>query len=75
MSQSKQGVVPPRVLGAGLVIAGVALAALSLTADVLGIGAPGSVFGYRQFLGTVAGLSMLVVGVALLMVNGTRPAE
>lgn len=55
----------PRVLGAVLVVAGLVLAGLSLSADAIGIGATGSSFGYKQFLGTVIGLALVVTGVTL----------
>lgn len=61
-----------RLAGVALVVLGLALVALSVLADYIGIGAGPMAFGYRQFIGLVIGLSMLVVGVALaLFPNGT----
>jgi hypothetical protein len=56
-----------RLAGVALVLIGVALVVLSVLADYIGIGAGPMAFGYRQFIGLLAGLSMLVVGLALVL--------
>jgi uncharacterized RDD family membrane protein YckC len=56
-----------RLVGSGIVLAGIVLAGLAAFADVLvpGMATPG--FGYRQFLGTAVGFSLIVVGFAIAL--------
>lgn len=63
----RRGGLSPRVAGIILAALGVALGLVSALADVIGVGKPGTTFGYRQFLGTIAGLAMLVVGTAMAL--------
>ena len=55
-----------RTLGIILLIMGLVLAALSLTADLIGLG-KGSGFGYKQIAGLVVGVGGILVGVILLV--------
>lgn len=55
-----------RMLAIVFVIAGVLLALVSVFADQVGLGAQGSTFGWKQLLGLVLGLVLLIVGVVLL---------
>ncbi len=64
---------PPRLTGTLIASAGVALALTSLLADVVGVGVPGTTFGYRQFLGTLAGLALIVVGTAIVLHENGPP--
>jgi hypothetical protein len=53
-----------KTIGIALMIVGVVVLIGSLAADVFGIGvAPG--FGYRQIIGTIAGVIVAVVGYVL----------
>ena len=52
-----------KLLGLVIVIAGALLLVLSLLADPLGIGAnEGYVFGWKQAVGTVVGVALVVIG-------------
>lgn len=54
-----------KTIGIVLLVVGIILLVLSLTADMIGIGgAPG--FGYRQLMGSVAGVVIAVVGYILM---------
>ena len=55
-----------RTIGIVLLIIGLVLAALSLTADLIGLG-EGSGFGYKQIAGLVVGVGGIIVGVVLLL--------
>jgi len=55
-----------RSIGIILFISGLVLAALSLTADLIGLG-EGSGFGYKQIAGLVVGVGGILVGVILLV--------
>mgnify|MGYP001343454392 CR=1 FL=1 len=55
----------PRTAGVALIAAGVLVAAISVLGDVLGVGATRGYYGHYQFIGTVAGLALLVLGAAL----------
>ena len=54
-------------------IVGIAALALSLGADVLGVGGNSSVFGPKQIAGTIGGIAMAFVG--LFLVLKSNPAE
>lgn len=60
-----------KLIGGGLALVGIALAGVSGFADVLGLGAMPQQFGYRQFLGTAVGFSLLVVGFAIALTAGS----
>ncbi len=54
-----------KTIGIVLLVVGIILLVLSLTADMIGIGgAPG--FGYKQLLGAIAGVVIAVVGYVLM---------
>ena len=54
-----------RVVGAVLLVAGVAILLISALADVVGLGASATVFGYWQILGSLAGAIVAVAGAVL----------
>jgi hypothetical protein len=55
-----------RVLAIVFIVVGALLALVSAFADIIGLGAPGSSFGWKQLLGTVLGIIALVAGIVLL---------
>jgi hypothetical protein len=55
-----------RVLAIVFIVVGALLALVSAFADFIGLGAPGSSFGWKQLLGTVLGIIALVAGIVLL---------
>ena len=55
-----------RILAIAFIVVGALLALVSVLADAIGFGAPGSTFGWKQLLGTVLGAIILVAGVILL---------
>ena len=55
-----------RTIGISLLIIGLALAALSVTADLISLG-EGSGFGYKQIAGLVVGLAGIIVGVIFVI--------
>jgi hypothetical protein len=55
-----------RVLAIVFIVVGALLALVSAFADLIGLGAPGSSFGWKQLLGTVLGIIALVAGIVLL---------
>ena len=55
-----------RSTGVILLIIGLVLAALSLTADLIGLG-EGSGFGYKQIAGLVVGLAGIIAGLILII--------
>ena len=55
-----------RILAIAFIIVGALLAVVSALADQIGLGAPGSTFGWKQLLGLVLGAIILVAGVILL---------
>lgn len=57
-------------IGVLLLIVGVLLAALSLLADVIGIGGQPDVIGWKQLLGAGAGVVIAVVGVIMARRRG-----
>lgn len=54
-----------RLAGIVLVIAGVMVLAVSLAADVIGIGGWSGAIGWKQLLGAAYGLAVVLVGVIL----------
>jgi ABC-type polysaccharide/polyol phosphate export permease len=56
-----------RTLGIGLILGGLLVAAASLLADYLGLGAHPGVLGWKQILGAVVGGAAVLAGVALLL--------
>ena len=55
-----------RSFGIILLIIGLALAALSVSADLIGLG-EGSGFGYKQIVGLVVGLTGIVTGLFFIV--------
>src|SRR3990172_340373 len=51
-----------RTLGIGLVLGGLLMAAVSLFADYLGVGAHPGILGWKQILGAVAGVAISLAG-------------
>jgi hypothetical protein len=56
-------------LGVVLVVLGLVLAAISLLADVLGLGADPGIIGWKQLLGAGVGV-LIMIGGAVLFVRG-----
>ena len=55
-----------RILSIVMIVVGLVLAVISAFADQIGLGAPGSTFGWKQLLGTVVGIAILIAGAILL---------
>lgn len=55
-----------RILAIAFIVIGAILALASAFADQIGIGAPDSTFGWKQLLGLVIGIILIVAGVILL---------
>ena len=55
-----------RILAIAFIVIGVILAAVSALADSIGVGAPTSTFGWKQLLGLVFGIILVVAGIILL---------
>ena len=55
-----------RILAIAFIAIGVILAAVSALADTIGVGAPTSTFGWKQLLGLVFGIILVVAGIILL---------
>lgn len=55
-----------RILSIVMIVVGLVLAVVSAFADKIGLGAPGSTFGWKQLLGTVIGIAILIAGAILL---------
>ena len=53
-----------KTMGISLIVVGVIVLLLSILADVFGIGATAS-FGYRQIIGSILGLILVVIGFVL----------
>ncbi len=56
-----------RTAGIILLVVGIAILALSLFADTLGLGGSNTVFGPRQIAGTIVGAIVVVVGLVLTL--------
>jgi sulfite exporter TauE/SafE len=55
-----------RILAIAFIIVGALLALVSALADQVGLGAPTSTFGWKQLLGLVLGIILIVAGIILL---------
>ncbi len=55
-----------RILAIAFIAIGVILAAVAALADQIGVGAPTSSFGWKQLLGLVVGIILVVAGIILL---------
>ncbi len=55
-----------RILAIAFIAIGVILMAVSALADQIGLGAPTSTFGWKQLLGLVLGIILIVAGIILL---------
>ena len=51
-----------KIVGIVLLVIGALILILSLIADLIGVGVNPVVFGYRQIIGTVVGVILIVVG-------------
>lgn len=51
-----------KTFGILLIVAGLVMAVLSLTADLIGLGADPATIGWKQFTGAGAGLIVLAIG-------------
>lgn len=63
-----------RILAIAFIVIGALLAVASALADQVGLGAPLSTFGWKQLLGLIFGIILLVAGVILLR-QGDEPYE
>lgn len=54
-----------KTVGLALIIIGIIVAAISIAADQLGIGAAVGVMGWKQWTGTVVGAILFLVGIWL----------
>lgn len=54
-----------RILALAFIVVGLLLGLVSAFADQMGLGAGGSGFGWKQLLGLVVGVILLVVGIVL----------
>jgi hypothetical protein len=65
---------PIRLLGFFVLVFGVLLLLASLFADPLALGEPGTGFGWKQVLGTIAGLGLAALGARLVgLLERRRP--
>lgn len=55
-----------KIVGLVLLVAGIIVLVLSLTANVIGLGGAGG-FGFQQTLGTIGGAIGIVAGLALIL--------
>jgi sulfite exporter TauE/SafE len=63
-----------RILAIAFIAIGVILAAVSVLADVF-LGARGTTFGWKQLLGLVAGIVLVVAGIILLRQGDAEYAD
>ena len=56
----------PKTIGLILVVVGLPVLAVSLLADVVGLGMQPAAFGWKQALGAAAGFVSCMVGLAIL---------
>jgi len=56
-----------KIAGIVLLVIGAIILVLSLTADLVGIGVNPAVFGYRQIIGTIVGVIVIVAGLILVL--------
>ena len=50
----------------GLIVVGLGITAISVSADYIGLGQEwGTGFGYKQWIGTIAGIVMILAGIVL----------
>ncbi|MGN6812872.1 MAG: hypothetical protein ACTHMP_18565 [Thermomicrobiales bacterium] len=61
-----------RLLAIAFIVVGALLALVSAFADQIGLGAPHSTFGWKQLLGVVLGIIILVAGIILLRQDGVE---
>lgn len=64
---SRQARPSPVTIGAGLIIAGAALVVVAVLADFIGLGRTRAYYGHYQFIATVIGLSLIVLGVTVVL--------
>jgi len=63
------------LIGIALAVVGLALILVSGLADVIGIGANESEFGWRQIVGLVVGFAAIDVGAVLALMARRRPGR
>lgn len=56
-----------KTIGAIVAVVGLVVLLVSLLADVIGVGTGPGMFGPRQIAGTVVGVVVLIVGIALAL--------
>jgi hypothetical protein len=56
-----------KTIGIALLLVGIILLTLSLTADWTGLGAAANAFGYKQIIGAVVGLLAGIAGLFLIL--------
>ena len=56
-----------KIAGIVLFVTGAIILVLSLIADLIGIGVNPIVFGYRQIIGTIVGVIVIVAGLILIL--------
>lgn len=64
-----------KTIGIVLLIVGIAIFALSLIADSIGIGHGHARFGYKQILGIIVGVIVTVVGSVLTLRKMRQPGQ
>lgn len=67
-----------RTLGVGLILVGISIAAASVLADFVGLGAHPGVIGWKQILGGAVGVAVIAAGLVAALRSarrGTDPAE
>lgn len=57
----------PWWIAVSLIVVGTALVLFALLADIIGLGHTPGYYGHYQFIATVAGLSLVVLGTAVLL--------
>ncbi len=61
-----------RILAIAFIVVGVLLALVSALADQVGLGAPTSSFGWKQLLGLVLGIVLVIAGIILMRQDGVE---
>ncbi len=61
-----------KILGPILLAAGIVVLLVSALADILGLGANPTVFGYKQIAGSLAGIIVAIVGAVFYWLAGRQ---
>jgi hypothetical protein len=67
LTKGDEKVETKRIAGIVLIVVGIILLLLSLTADLLGVGTSPGVFGWRQIVGVAVGAIAAVAGLILAL--------